>query len=108
MSKKIFNKLVRDNIPQVIEGTGDKPFCRILTKEENLIELNKKLTEEVKEYLDSGEIEELADIVEVVYGILNAKNITIEQFEEVRKAKAQVRGGFEKGIFLEYTLSDKN
>lgn len=108
MSKKIFNKLVRDNIPQVIEGTGDKPFCKTLTKEETIIELNKKLTEEVKEYLDSGEIEELADIVEVVYGILYAKNITIEQFEEVRKAKAQVRGGFEKGVFLEYTLSDKN
>lgn len=107
MNKKIFNKLVRDKIPEVIKGTGEKPFCKTLTKTETLSELNKKLTEEVKEYLDSYQIEELADIVEVIYGILYAKNITIEQFEEVRKAKAQVRGGFEKGVFLEYTLSDK-
>ena len=108
MGKKVFNKLVRDKIPQIIEGTGEQPFCRTLSQEENLTELNKKLGEEVKEYLDSYEIEELADIVEVVYGILKAKEITIEQFEEVRKAKAQVRGGFENRTFLEYTLSNKD
>ena len=56
MGKKVFNKLVRDKIPQIIEGTGEQPFCRTLSQEENLTELNKKLGEEVKEYLDSYEI----------------------------------------------------
>ena len=106
--KKVFNKLVRDKIPQIIEFNGDVPFCKTLTNEENLKELNKKLTEEVNEYLTANEdncIEELADVVEVIYGLLKAKNVSIENFEKIRQAKKDKRGGFEEKIFLEYTLT---
>ena len=93
MPKKIFNKLVRDKIPQIIESNGDKPFTKTLSDEENLKQLNIKLTEEVNEYLTDNNVEELADIVEVIYGLLNAKNIPIEEFEKIRLNKKNNRGG---------------
>ena len=65
------------------------------------IKTNKKLQEEVKEYLEDNNVEELADIVEVVYGILNSMNVTIDEFEKVRKNKKEKNGGFEKKIYLE-------
>ena len=98
---KIYNKLVRDNIPKIMIQNGAKPITRILSKEEYLIELNKKLSEEVNEYLESGNIEELADIQEVILGILDIKNVSIEELESVRKAKVKKRGAFTKRIFLE-------
>ena len=98
---KIYNKLVRDNIPEIMIQNGAKPVTRILSKEEYLIELNKKLSEEVNEYLESGSVEELADIEEVILGILDIKNVSIEELESVRKAKVKKRGAFTKRIFLE-------
>jgi len=76
---KIYNKLVRDNIPEIMIKNGAKPVTRILTEEEYLKELNKKLLEEVNEYLESGSIEELADIEEVIIAILNAKKTSKEK-----------------------------
>ena len=58
---------------------------------------------EVKEYLEDNNIEELADIVEVIYGILNSMNVSIQEFEEVRINKQERRGAFEKKIYLEET-----
>ena len=98
---KIYNKLVRDNIPEIMIKNKAKPVTRILSDEEYLIELNKKLLEEVKEYLESGEIEELADIEEVIIAILNAKNTTKDNLEEIRQTKVKKRGAFNKKIFLE-------
>ena len=82
-------------------SNGAKPITRILSDEEYLKELNKKLLEEVKEYLESGEIEELADIEEVILAILNAKEKTKENLEEIRKNKVLKRGAFNKKLFLE-------
>lgn len=98
---KIYNKLVRDNIPEIMIQNGAKPITRMLSKEEYLIELNKKLSEEVNEYLESGSIEELADIEEVILGILDIKNLSKEELEIVRKTKVKKRGAFTKRIFLE-------
>lgn len=98
---KIYNKLVRDRIPEIIEKDGRKVKTRILNDEEYRKQLNKKLQEEVKEYLEDNNVEELADIVEVVYGILNSMNVTIDEFEKVRKNKKEKNGGFEKKIYLE-------
>lgn len=98
---KIYNKLVRDKIPEIIKAEGKQVNIRILNDEEYKEELNKKLQEEVNEYLEDNNVEELADIVEVIYGILNSKNVSIEQFEKVRKAKAEKRGAFQNKIFLE-------
>ena len=59
------------------------------------------MVEEVKEYLESQETEELADIVEVIYSIVKSKNISLEDFEKIRIDKVEKRGGFDKRIFLE-------
>jgi len=98
---KIYNKLVRDKIPEIMINNGAKPVTRILNEEEYLQELNKKILEEVNEYLVDGNVEELADIEEVLIAILNVKNVSREEFENIREAKVLKRGAFEKRIFLE-------
>lgn len=98
--KKIYNKLVRDKIAQFIEQNGGKANTKILTEEEYLKELNKKLEEEVKEYLQSGEVEELADIEEVVLALVKLKGVSAEKFEEIRLQKVEKRGAFENKLFL--------
>ena len=97
----MYNKLVRDNIPNIIEQKGQKPITRILSEEEYLLELNKKLQEEVNEYLQENDTEELADIMEVILGILDTKGISFAELEEIRKNKATKRGAFKDKIYLE-------
>ncbi len=98
---KVYNKLVRDKIPEMIINENRHPVTRILDNDEYRVELNKKLQEEVKEYIEDNNVEELADIVEVVYGILDSMDISIEEFESVRKAKVDKRGAFKDRIYLE-------
>ena len=97
---KVYNKLVRDNIPNIIKSNKQNCSTRILNDDEYVVELNKKLVEEVNEYLQSGELEELADIEEVILALVKAKGFSYNQFEEIRKSKASIRGGFDKKIFL--------
>lgn len=100
----IHNKLVRDLIPQVIEKTGTEFSTRILSEDEYTIELKKKLNEEFKEYKEAKTneeaVEELADILELLHAAVKTHGSSFEQLEEVRKSKAEKRGGFEKRIFL--------
>ena len=102
---KEYNKLVRDKIPEIINNDNRVAVTRILDNEEYLKELNTKLQEEVKEYLEDNNVEELADIIEVIYGILDSKNVSIEEFEKVRLEKVNKRGAFKQRIFLEKELS---
>lgn len=97
----IYNKLVRDKIPKIIEKDNCKAIIRILDKEEYIKELNKKLKEEINEYIQSNNTEELADIIEVIYAILDSKDITINEFEKIRQEKVSKRGAFKQKIFLE-------
>jgi len=101
---KTFNKLVRDKIPEIIEKNNEFCKIRVLNDIEYLEELNKKIQEELKEYLESGEIEELADLEEVLRAILKTKNCSYEEFEKIRTKKVLKRGAFDKKIFLETTL----
>lgn len=98
---KVYNKLVRDKIPEIMVSNGAKPVTKILDDNSYISELNKKLLEEVKEYLEDGNIEELADIEEVLLAILTFKNVSFEEFENIRKEKVLKRGAFTKRIFLE-------
>lgn len=99
---KIYNKLVRDKIPEIIKSNGAKTInIRILKDKEYLDSLNTKLVEELNEYLSSGEIEELADLEEVLRAILDAKNTTYSEFEKIRQNKVNKRGAFKDKIFLE-------
>lgn len=98
---KIYNKLVRDNIEEIMLKKGLKPITRILSDEEYIQELNKKLKEEVNEYLESQDIEEIADIEEVLLSILKFKKIDKKELETIRLEKAAKRGSFDKKLFLE-------
>jgi predicted house-cleaning noncanonical NTP pyrophosphatase (MazG superfamily) len=98
---KVYNKLVRDRIPEIIEAEGKKLKTRILSGEEYLEELLKKLDEELQELKEARSIEELADIQEIVYSLANTIGSGKEDLESVRAKKAQERGAFMNKIFLE-------
>jgi predicted house-cleaning noncanonical NTP pyrophosphatase (MazG superfamily) len=97
---KIYNKLVRDRIPDIRRGSGRICEVKTLSNEELRSELNKKLAEEFEEYNQSVALEELADIVEVVYGIVRSRGVSVEEFEGVRIEKREKNGGFDEGLFL--------
>lgn len=96
----IYNKLVRDIIPEIIEQEGNEYEIRTLKDDEYLSELNRKLEEELKEYYESGEVEELADLSEIIYAIAKHKGVGKQEFDDIRVKKGEKRGGFEKRLFL--------
>lgn len=98
---KTYHKLIRDKIPEIIKADGKVCVTRILSDEEYVDALEKKLNEEVAEYQTDKNLEELADILEVLQAICIARGYTLEELETVRVKKAKERGGFEKKIFLE-------
>ncbi len=105
--RKIFNKLVRDKILEIIEASGKNCETEILSAEEYLKMVDAKLDEELAEYHKDQNIEELADLLEVIYAATKARGYTLEQLASVRKEKAEKRGGFEKRILLKtVTTSD--
>lgn len=101
--KKIFNKLVRDKIPEIIEANGESAEIEILDDQRFLQELHKKLFEEANEFVEEDSVEELADLMEVIYAIARLRGIDLEEVEKIRKEKAQKRGAFDKKIFLKET-----
>ena len=105
MTRK-YNKLVRDRIPEVIMSSGQACKTRILADEEYLRMLDAKLDEELAEYHKDQNIEELADLMEVIYAATIARGYTIEQLERVRAEKAEKRGGFQKKIMLVEVTED--
>ena len=96
-----FDKLIRDNIPEIIEGNGEEPVFYRATNDELDQRLLEKLNEEVEEFCESRETEELADILEIVHAIREHRGISAEQLRKLRAQKADQRGRFEKGIVLE-------
>lgn len=102
-----YNKLVRDKIPEIISASGKKAHCRILGKEDYITELDRKLDEECEEYQADKNIEELADILEVIYAIAEARGYSAAELERVRLEKSEKRGGFSQRIFLE-NVEDQN
>lgn len=96
-----YKKLVRDNIPAIIQKSGGKPVIRILDEKEYLEELIRKLKEEVAEFEEDHSVEELADIKEVTIAIREALGVHAGELEEVRRDKAGKNGRFKKRIYLE-------
>ena len=104
-----YNKLVRDKIPEIItRNEGRSCKTRILDDEEYLEELNKKIQEELNKYLESGEIEELADLEEVLRAILDSKGVSYEEFEQIRLEEVNKRGAFKDRIYLEGLEENNN
>jgi len=96
----IKGKLVRDNIPEIMSKDGMNPSTRILNYDEYLTELDKKLQEEVAEYLEQNDLAELGDVLEVIRAIAYARGRGIDEIEDMREQKFRERGGFKKMIFL--------
>lgn len=95
-----YNKLVRDRIPEIIAADGKTCKTEVLSDEEYLKMVDTKLDEELAEYHKDQNIEELADLLEVIYAAAAARGYSIEQLEQVRTQKAEKRGGFQKKILL--------
>lgn len=101
MSEIIFNKLVRDKIPDILNQSGKSFSMKLVDSEDYYKALKDKLVEEVGEFIQSDKVEELADIEEVLRAILDYKNIVYKDFEKIRIDKKRDRGGFKLKLFLE-------
>lgn len=104
MAEKRYDKLIRDRIPEIIRVSGRQCVCRVMEQQEYLERLDQKLPEELNEYLESGSLEELADLTEVIHAVVRARGYTLTQLEQARADKARDRGGFEKRLLLEAVL----
>lgn len=96
----VYNKLVRDKIPEIINSSGKSADYYVLQDEDYLRELRVKLQEELMEYNENHELEELVDILEIIYAIAALEGVTIAQLERMRAKKWEERGGFERRIYL--------
>ena len=99
-----YNKLVRDRIPEIIEASGKSCVTEILSDEAYLRMVDAKLDEELAEYHSDQNVEELADLLEVIYAAAMARGYTLEQLESVRTAKAEKRGAFANKILLKEVI----
>lgn len=105
--ERIYNKLVRDKIPNIIKEKNETPVVKVLTDEEYKKELEKKLYEEYQEVLEANgeeKVEELADMLELIRAIAKLENKTLEDVIEVANKKVDKRGGFEDKIFLKKVI----
>ena len=86
-----YNKLVRDKIPEIIKADGKECETRVLDDKEYLLSLNKKLDEELREYYETESIDELADMVEVIFAIVEQYGMSLQEFERLRLSKREKR-----------------
>ena len=100
----IYNKLVRDFIPQVVEAAGKTAITRVLEPREHLGEIRAKMQEEALEFKEAATqqdaVEELADILELIHAALHVYGVSYDELEQVRIQKKEKRGGFSQGIYL--------
>ena len=97
---KIYNKLVRDRIPEIIEKQGKTCNYTVMSDESYRAALDAKLTEELKEYHESGELGELADLLEVIYAIAESRGESPESLNALGEKKATERGRFREKYLL--------
>lgn len=97
---KKYNKLVRDRIPEIISANGQECTTETLSDSDYIRLLDVKLDEELAEYHEDPCIEELADLLEVLYAAAAARGYSASELEHVRKKKTEERGGFDKKILL--------
>lgn len=93
-------KIVRDRIPEIILASGKIPKTQIVSRNEAISGLEAKLQEELNEYLADRSLEEMADILEVMHGILYQLDIAWDELEAVRRKKYAERGGFHNRVLL--------
>ncbi|WHY79939.1 nucleoside triphosphate pyrophosphohydrolase [Neobacillus sp. WH10] len=100
----VYNKLVRDRIPEIIKSTGSQCSFKILNYEEYIHSLKQKGFEELNEYINSETneeaIEELADLLEIIHALAEYHGSSFEKVEDIRKSKLGKRGGFKEKFYL--------
>jgi len=104
---RIYNKLVRDKIPQVIAATGETCVTEVLSRDAYMEALDAKLGEELAEYQESKSLEELADLLEVMDAVVKARGYRWEDLVRIREEKRARRGGFEERIFLKEVIGEE-
>lgn len=101
---KIFNKLVRDKIPEIISHSGKIPNFEVIKNDKDYLDcLEKKLLEECNEVINANlddKIEELSDVLEVIHSISKFLGISLDELEKIRINKKEKRGGFKSRFFL--------
>ena len=97
---KIYNKAIRDRIPTIIKDKGSKCEYKVLDDQLFLKELELKLREELREYETSKDVEELTDILEIIYRISELKGVSKTDLEQIREKKKQARGGLARNYYL--------
>ena len=104
---KIYNKLVRDNIPNIIEANGEQAVYRVLSDEEYwnyLLKKDSEELEEVRQAQSKEEIkEELCDKLEIIRAMASFHDFTLEDIIEGANLKRETKGSFEKRLILEKT-----
>lgn len=100
----VHNKLVRDRIPEIIEGSGKSCVTEVLSNDAYIQALDAKLNEELAEYQKSKSLEELADLLEVMGAVVRARGYTWDDLTRVRKEKRAQRGAFDQRIFLKEVI----
>ena len=101
-----YNKLIRDRIPEIIEESGNKCIVEEMDTDTYIQYLDQKLNEELAEYHADKSIEELADLLEVIYAVVVARGYSVEELEKVREEKAVKRGGFKKRLCLKGVIEN--
>jgi len=101
MKEIVYNKLIRDRIPEIIENDGKEPIYKTITDEKEFLQLLiEKLLEEVNEFKVDPSVDELADILEVTNTIRKIQKWHPRLIESIRRKKLNERGGFSKKLFL--------
>lgn len=98
-----YDKLVRDFIPEIIEASGKTATIEIVNNQVAFDYLLKKLDEEVSEFKTDKNLEELADVMEVLFGLAHKLGYSEQDLMNKRQEKKDARGGFEKNIILKST-----
>jgi predicted house-cleaning noncanonical NTP pyrophosphatase (MazG superfamily) len=98
---KSYNKLVRDKIPEIIIANGEQCETHVADDAEFIARAKEKISEEVTEFLESNDPEELADLLEITYAVAGALGVTEEGLDKIRQEKRDKRGSFTKKIILE-------
>lgn len=104
MAERVYNKLVRDYIPDIIREQGETPVIRTLEDGEYEACLQKKLREEVEEFIAESNLDELSDILETLEALANFHGWTDGEIQKTRRDKAEARGAFRERVFLEKVI----
>lgn len=99
-------KLVRDQIPSLIAKDGKTVVIAKLSDDDFYRALKNKLQEEVQEFIDDQNIEELADVLEVVLAIADARFGGVDELEMARKRKRLAKGAFNERFYIISENSD--